>query len=482
MRKTKIICTIGPASQDPDTLEKMIRSGMDLARINTSHSEMEEVTGMVKMIREISEKCERDIAIMLDLQGPKIRIGKLAEDLELKYGQKVVLSIDFEKKSAGSSPVVIPVTYSKFIDDIEEGTTIFIDDGLIEFRVLKIAANGKDAECEVVTGGTLSSNKGINLPGVSVSVNSVTKRDIDFLKLGLELEVDFIAQSFVRTEEDVWKVRKVIDESGSTAKIIAKVEKHEAVGAFDEILEVSDAIMVARGDLGIEIDPAEVPAIQKRIIKRANITGKPVITATQMLNSMMENPRPTRAEVSDVANAILDGSDAVMLSGETAIGEYPVKSLQMMVRIIKETERTMDYEMIFRNNAIFRKKHQMPHTTITEAISYAACEVATILNASAIISSTESGNTARQVSKNRPKSIIIGTSPNIFVIRQLMLSWGVIPVKTVYSKNIDSMIQEDIMASRKAGFIKRGDRVVITAGVLVNKPGSTNLINVRKVE
>jgi pyruvate kinase len=482
MRKTKIICTIGPASQDEKILERLISSGMDLARINTSHSDKEEVEILVNRIRKAAKKSKRDVAIILDLQGPKIRVGQLEEELELKNGQKIILSTDPGRKGRKTDNLVIPVTYNRFIDDIKADTTIFIDDGLIECRVLRVRRKDKDAECKVITSGILSSHKGINLPGVSVSVNSVTRRDIEYLKLGLELEVDFIAQSFVRTKEDVEKVRKVIDAAGSTARIISKIEKHEAVDTFEKILEVSDAIMVARGDLGIEIEAEEVPAIQKRIIRRANLSGKPVITATQMLNSMIENPRPTRAEVSDVANAILDGSDAVMLSGETAIGKYAVKSLQMMVRIIKETEKTLDYELIAQNNALLRKKLNIPYNTITEAISFAACEVATILGADAIISSTESGNTARQVSKNRPKSLIIGTSPNKYVVRQLMLSWGVIPFKTVSSKNIDGMIEEDIKVSLKAGLIKKGDRVVITAGVMANKPGSTNLINVRNIE
>jgi len=482
MRKTKIICTIGPASQDDKTLEKLIMAGMDLARINTSHADKEEVKMLVGRIRRASKACGRDIAIILDLQGPKIRIGRLEKELELKNSQKLILSTaPGDKGSKEDSLPVIPVTYTRFIDDIKKDARIFIDDGLIECRVTKVSRKNRQAECRVITGGVLSSNKGINLPGVSVSADSVTRRDMEFLKLGLQLEADFIAQSFVRTKEDVEKIRKAIDRESSTARIISKIEKHEAVDTFEEILGVSDAIMVARGDLGIEIDAEEVPAIQKRIIRRSNLSGKPVITATQMLNSMIVSPRPTRAEVSDVANAILDGSDAVMLSGETAVGRYAVKAVQMMVRIIEETEKTLDYDLISQNSTLLRKKLGVPHNTITEAISYAACEVASILDAAAIISSTESGNTARQVSKNRPRSLIIGTSPNEYVVRQLMLSWGVVPLKTLSSKNIDSMIEEDIKISQKAGLVKKGDRVVITAGVMVNEPGSTNLINVREI-
>lgn len=483
LRRAKIICTIGPASSSDDMLEKMVRQGMDIARINTAHSEASEVSRLVKKIRKISHENNKNIAIILDLQGPKIRIGKLAEDIELKSGQDIIFTtLKAAKQTAGQGgPVVVEVTYTKFIDDIREGGTIFIDDGLIECKVKKIDKKAHTALCRIITGGILSSHKGINLPDVYVSVDSVTKKDIKFLRLGIELEVDFIAQSFVRSKKDIVRVKNEIEKSNSPIRVISKIEKHEAVSSFNSILEVSDAVMVARGDLGIEIEAEEVPPVQKNIIKRANLEGKPVITATQMLNSMIKNPRPTRAEVSDVANAIIDGSDAVMLSGETAIGKYPLKSLKMMVRIIKETEKTLDHDAILRNNAILRKKLGMPHNTITEAISFAACEIANILKVDAIISSTESGFTARQVSKNRPKSIIIGTSPNQWVVRQLTLSWGVVPLKTRSSKNIDSMIEEGIRAALDKNYISKKDTVVITAGVLVNKPGSTNLINVREI-
>ncbi len=483
MRKTKIICTIGPASEHEEILEKMILSGMDIVRINTSHSDKNEVITLVKRIRKISKRVGKNTAIILDLQGPKIRIGELSRNIFLKNGQNIIFYTD--KTNSGKKSgreLMIKVDYSRFINDIHKGATIFIDDGLIECKILKIDKENKNVLCRVITGGMLSSHKGINLPGVSVSIKSITEKDIEFLKLGLELKVDFIAQSFVRSKDDVEIIRKIIKKAGSPVKIISKIEKHEAVDAFEEILRVSDAIMVARGDLGIEINAELVPGVQKRIIKRSNLEGKPVITATQMLNSMIENPRPTRAEVSDVANAIIDGSDAVMLSGETAIGSYPLKSLKMMVQVIMETEKTLDYDLISHNNAILRKKLGIPHNTITEAISYAACEIAAILGADAIISSTESGFTARQVSKNRPESMIIGTSPNQYVVRQLMLSWGVVPLKTVSSKNIDNMIEEDIKVSMEMGYIQKGGRVIITAGVLINEPGSTNLINVREVK
>lgn len=483
MRKTKIICTIGPASKEENILRGLITGGMDIARINTSHCDSEEVMEIVEKIRRVSQEFKRNTAIILDLQGPKIRVSDLKNKIRLERKQKVIFTVanNYDYSHSGINNI-IKVTYDKFIEDIKKGSRIFIDDGLIECKVLDINIPKKSAVCEVITGGLLNSNKGINIPGVPISADSVTKKDLEFLNLGLKLEVDFIAQSFVRNSYDIEKIKRVISGKKSHAMVIAKIEKNEAVDNFDSILNSADAVMVARGDLGIEMDPEEIPHIQKRIIKKANMLGKPVITATQMLDSMMRNPRPTRAEVSDVANAIIDGSDSVMLSGETAVGKYPLESLKMMVKIINKTEASLDYDTILRNNTIMRKKLKIDRNTITEAISFASCEIANMLNAKAIISSTESGHTARQVSKNRPRSMIIGVSPNQRVVRQLMISWGVVPAKTKFTKNIDMMIDESINVSKKLKYINIGDRVVITAGVLVNKPGSTNLINVKEVE
>ncbi|MBU4313218.1 MAG: pyruvate kinase [Actinobacteria bacterium] len=483
MRKTKIICTIGPASKEENILRGLITGGMDIARINTSHCDSEEVMEIVEKIRRVSQEFKRNTAIILDLQGPKIRVSDLKNKIRLERKQKVIFTVanNYDYSHSGINNI-IKVTYDKFIEDIKKGSRIFIDDGLIECKVLDINIPKKSAVCEVITGGLLNSHKGINIPGVPISADSVTKKDLEFLNLGLKLEVDFIAQSFVRNSYDIEKIKRVISGKKSHAMVIAKIEKLEAVENFDSILNSADAVMVARGDLGIEMDPEEIPNIQKRIIKKANMLGKPVITATQMLDSMMRNPRPTRAEVSDVANAIIDGSDSVMLSGETAVGKYPLESLKMMVKIINKTEASLDYDTILRNNTIMRKKLKIDRNTITEAISFASCEIANMLNAKAIISSTESGHTARQVSKNRPRSMIIGASPNQRVVRQLMISWGVVPAKTKFTKNIDMMIDESINVSKKLKYINIGDRVVITAGVLVNKPGSTNLINVKEVE
>ncbi len=484
MRKTKIICTIGPASKKEDILKKLITGGMDIARINTSHSDANEVIEIVKKIRRISKKSRKNTAIMLDLQGPKIRISNLKNNINLLRKQKVIFTTANNDPGYSNLGNVIRVTYNKFIKDIRRGSHIFIDDGLIECKVLEVDLLKKCAVCEVVTGGLLSSNKGVNLPGVPISEDTVTKKDLEFLDLGIKLGVDFIAQSFIRSAADIEKIKRVLRSRKSNAMVIAKIEKHEAVENFDAILNSADAIMVARGDLGIEINEEEVPYIQKKIIKKANMAGRPVITATQMLDSMMRNPRPTRAEVSDVANAIIDGSDSVMLSGETAAGEYPLESLKMMVKIINKTETSLDYDAILRNNAILKKKLKIYHNTITEAISFASCEIANILNAKAIISSTESGYTARQVSRNRPRGMIIGASPNQWVVRQLMISWGVIPAKVKFAKNIDMMIDESINVSKKLNYISAGDKVVITAGVMTDKPGkgSTNFINVKEVK
>ena len=483
MRKTKIICTIGPASKDEKILKKMITGGMDIARINSSHSSPDEVIEIVRKIRKISQEFNKNTAIILDLQGSKIRVGKLEDKVKLCKKQKVIFTTkDDCNLNSGDNQNIIKVTYKKFIEEIKKGSSIFINDGLIECRVKEIDRLKKTAVCEVVTGGILESNKGINLPGITISADSITKKDMEFLELGLKLEVDFIAQSFVRNSGDVERIKKTIHDKKSHIMVIAKIEKHEAVNSFDDILNSADAIMVARGDLGIEVDPEDVPYLQKEIIKKSNGAGKPVVTATQMLDSMMRNPRPTRAEVSDVANAIIDGSDAVMLSGETAIGEYPLESLEMMVKIINKTEISLDYDLLLRNSNIRNKKLRVNHDTITGAISFASCEIARILNAKAIISSTESGHTARQVSKNKPKSIIIGASSNDWVIRQLMISRGVVPVKTKSARDIDMMINESVNVSKKLKYVSAGDRVVITAGVMLNKPGSTNLINVKEVE
>ena len=415
-----MICTVGPSSDTQDLLEALIMGGMDVARINTSHSSKADAEKRINSIRKIAKKYRSNTAVMLDLQGPKIRVENIDRDILLDEKQKVVLTGSAD--TAGliekyGTTQIISVDYKGFIKDLKSGCSVFIDDGLIEIKVMKVNDHLNAAEGRVVRGGMLGSRKGINLPGISVSLDSVTERDLDFLNFGINIGVDFIAQSFVRDSDDIKKVKDIINDNNSHIMVIAKIEKHEAVKNFDSILEHADGIMVARGDLGIELPEEDVPNIQKEIIRKSNIVGKPVITATQMLDSMIRNPRPTRAEVSDVANAIYDGSDAVMLSGETAAGKYPLESLKMIVRIINKTESTLNYK------EILSRKFTIQQNTITEAISFAACEIASVLNARAIITATQSGSTARQISKNRPASVIIGASPNDWVVKQLMMSW-----------------------------------------------------------
>lgn len=479
LKKTKIICTIGPSSKPHKILEKLILGGMDIARINTSYSTLEEITETINNIRSIASHHNKNTAILLDLQGPKIRVGQLEKVLKLKSGQKVIFTvkenIDDLEGLVDKNIDIVNVDYKNFLDDIKEESTIFLDDGLLECKILKIYKGKGYSEALVVRGGILKSHKGINLPGVSASIDSVTERDLEFLNFGIDAEVDFIAQSFVRQAEDVRQIKDIIRNKKSHIMVIAKIEKHEAVANFSSILRQADGIMIARGDLGVEIDQEDIPYIQKDIIKKTNLAGKPVITATQMLDSMIRNPRPTRAEVSDVANAILDGSDAVMLSGETAAGKFPIEAFEMMVKIINKTESTLDYQ------EIIQKKFEIRQNTITDAISFASCEIANELSSKAIITSTQSGNTARQVSKNKPRSIIIGASPHDWVIRQLMISWGVIPAKTDFTDNINKLIEEAINVTKENGYVNKGDTVVITGGVMINKPGSTNFINVKEI-
>ena len=479
LKKTKIICTIGPSSKPHKILERLILGGMDIARINTSYSTLEEITETINNIRSIASHHNKNTAILLDLQGPKIRVGQLEKVLKLKSGQKVIFTvkenIDDLEGLVDKNIDIVNVDYKNFLDDIKEESTIFLDDGLLECKILKIYKGKGYSEAMIVRGGILKSYKGINLPGVTASIDSVTERDLEFLNFGIDAEVDFIAQSFVRQAEDVRQIKDIIRNKKSHIMVIAKIEKHEAVANFSSILRQADGIMIARGDLGVEIDQEDIPYIQKDIIKKTNLAGKPVITATQMLDSMIRNPRPTRAEVSDVANAILDGSDAVMLSGETAAGKFPIEAFEMMVKIINKTESTLDYQ------EIIQKKFEIRQNTITDAISFASCEIANELSSKAIITSTQSGNTARQVSKNKPRSIIIGASPHDWVIRQLMISWGVIPAKTDFTDNINKLIEEAINVTKENGYVNKGDTVVITGGVMINKPGSTNFINVKEI-
>ncbi|MDQ0285959.1 pyruvate kinase [Desulfofundulus luciae] len=470
MRRTKIICTIGPACEQVETLMEMMRAGMNIARLNFSHGTHEEHARRIANIREAAGRVGKNIAILLDTKGPEIRLGYLEkEPVVLKAGQRVVLTTENIKGTAER----LPITYAGLPRDVAPGNTILIADGLIELRV--ICSNGHEVECEVVHGGELTSQKGVNLPGVPVNLPAITEQDIRDIKFGIEQELDFIAASFIRKASDVLAIRRILEEHGADMDIIAKIESREGVENLDEIIKVADGIMVARGDLGVGLPVEEVPLIQKSIIEKCNLAGKPVITATQMLESMIHNPRPTRAEASDVANAILDGTDAIMLSGETAAGHYPVEAVKTMARIASRVERALPY------GEILQRRGRALARTVTDAISHATCTTAQDLGAAAIITSTETGYTAKMVSKYRPRAPIIAVTPAARVLRKLALVWGVQPLLVGRTRDTDSMIASAIEASLAADLIKPGDLVVITAGVPVGVHGTTNLLKVHTV-
>lgn len=471
MRKTKIVCTIGPSSESLPALKQLISAGMNVARLNFSHGDFEEHGNRIRNIRQACQELGQTVAILLDTKGPEIRTGKLKEDsYELVQDETIVLTTE---EALGDNKRV-SVTYKDLPRDVHVGSTILIDDGLIGLTVTDI--RGSDIECRIVNGGTIKSKKGVNVPGVRISLPGITEKDANDIIFGIQQGVDFIAASFVRKASDVLEIRQLLEEhNASHIQIISKIENQEGVQNLDEILEVSDGLMVARGDLGVEIPAEEVPLVQKRMIKKCNYVGKPVITATQMLDSMQRNPRPTRAEASDVANAIFDGTDAIMLSGETAAGKYPVESVQTMSRIAVRAESALEYR------EIFIRQSTAQQTTITEAISQSVANSALDLDAKAIITPTESGYTARMVSKYRPKSPVIAVTRSEQVMRRLCLVWGVLPIKGEEARNTDEMFQLAVDDSIKAGHIRLGDLVIITAGVPVGRSGTTNLMKVHHV-
>lgn len=471
MRKTKIVCTIGPASESLENLKKLIHAGMNVCRLNFSHGDFEEHGSRIKNIRQAVKETGKNVAILLDTKGPEIRTGKLKEEpIELVQDETLVLTTE---EILGDKNR-ISITYKDLPRDVQAGSTILIDDGLIGLTVTAI--QGNDIVTRIVNGGTIKSKKGVNVPGVKISLPGITEKDANDIVFGIEQGVDFIAASFVRKASDVLEIRELLEKHNANhIQIISKIENQEGVDNLDEILEVSDGLMVARGDLGVEIPAEEVPLVQKTMIKKCNRAGKPVITATQMLDSMQRNPRPTRAEASDVANAIFDGTDAIMLSGETAAGKYPLESVQTMSRIAERAESALEYR------EIFLKQSQSQQVSVTEAISQAVANSALDLDAKAIVTSTESGYTARMVSKYRPKAPIIAVTPNEQVIRRLALIWGVIPVLGQEAGNTDELIEQAIDSSVQAGYVNLGDLVVITAGVPVGRSGTTNLIKVHHV-
>lgn len=473
MRKTKIICTIGPASEQEDKLKELMLAGMNVARFNFSHGTHKEQLIKYNRVLKVRKELGLPVATLLDTKGPEIRLKDFESGkVELKAGQTFVLTTD---EVMGTSERA-SITYKNLKDDIKEGMTILIDDGLIEMVVDKI--EGTDISCSVINGGYVSNHKGVNVPGAILSMPYISQLDREDIIFGAEHGFDFLAASFARTKEDILQVRQIIEERGSKMKIIAKIENMQGISNLEEILEVSDGIMVARGDMGVEVPMEEVPILQKKMIKMAVAKGKHVITATQMLESMIKNPRPTRAEVTDIANAIYDGTTAIMLSGESAAGLYPIEAVRTMARIAERAEKDIDY----RGRLQKRQAESGQAHDITTAISYATCTVAMDLKAAAIITVTMSGFTANMISRYKPECRIIGCTMDEKVFRQENLLWGVTPLMIKMEHTTDALFEEAVFKSKQAGLVKSGDTVVITAGVPLGIQGKTDMIHVVEVE
>lgn len=472
MRKTKIICTIGPASESEEKLKELMLAGMNVARFNFSHGTHKEQLVKFNRVLHARKELGLPVATLLDTKGPEIRLRDFeGGKVELKEGQLFTLTTDEVMGTAERATI----TYKNLKNDIDVGTTILIDDGLIEMNVEKI--EGADIVCRVVNGGFVSNHKGVNVPGAVLSMPYISQADYDDIIFGIEHGFDFIAASFARTKEDILAVRKILDERGSKMKIIAKIENMQGINNLEEILQVSDGIMVARGDMGVEVAMEEVPILQKKMIKMAVAQGKHVITATQMLESMIKNPRPTRAEATDIANAIYDGTTAIMLSGESAAGLYPVEAVKTMAKIAERAEQDIDYRS--RMQRMQSGSAQMHD--ITTAISYATCSVAMDLGAAAIITVTMSGFTADMIARYKPGCPVIGCTLDEKVCRQLNLLWGVSPIMIKKEQTTDALFEEAVFKSKQAGLVKTGDTVVITAGVPLGVAGKTDMIHVVEV-
>ncbi|MFA5527180.1 MAG: pyruvate kinase [Peptostreptococcales bacterium] len=468
LKRTKIVCTIGPACEDKDTIRKMIESGMNVARLNFSHGNHEEHKKRIDIIREVSGELGVYIAILLDTKGPEIRTKKFDKDeIYLKEGETFTITT----RDIVGSDEISSVTYEGLADDVSVGDRILVDDGLICLEVENI--EGTEIVCQVKNSGTIKNNKGINIPGVAINLPSITDKDKEDILFAIKNNVDFIAVSFVRKRQDIMEIKRILEENNTNdIDIIAKIENQEGVDNLLEIIQISEGVMVARGDLGVEIPPEEIPLIQKRIIRECNSVGKPVITATQMLDSMMRNPRPTRAEVTDVASAIFDGTDAIMLSGETAAGKYPVESVITMATIAKKTEASLDYQKIL------KQKSREKNTTITDAISQATYRSAEDLGAKSIFAATSSGYTAKMISKFRPIVPIVATTSSEKVARKMALVWGITPMVIDNLKDISDIFEDSKKKALEEGFIEYGDLIVLTAGVPVGISGSTNMLRV----
>lgn len=473
MRKTKIICTIGPATDDRDVLRRMIENGMNVARFNFSHGDYDTHQKRFEEVCEIRQELGMPVATLLDTKGPEIRLGDFEnkDGVMIKSGDAFVLTTE---ECLGTNKKCY-VNYEGLPKDVHPGSTILINDGIISLKVNKVI--DKEIFCTVVDGGILSDHKGVNVPDVNLNMPYLSKKDMDDLSFGKKMDFDFIAASFCRSATDITIMRNYMQAIGwKTAKIIAKIENRQGLENIDEIIDVADGIMVARGDLGVEVPFEEIPSIQKMIIEKVFKAGKIVVTATQMLESMIENPRPTRAEITDVANAIYDGTSAIMLSGESAVGKHPVEAVETMDRIAKTTEADINY--IKRFNYFFERPS---NNDVTSAISHATVTTAHDLNAVAIVTVTKSGTTARMISKFRPKTLIVGATTDERVYRQLVLSWGVMPVMCDTKDNTDELFDHAVEVSKNAGVLKQGDIAVITAGIPLGISGTTNMLKVHEV-
>lgn len=471
MKKTKLICTIGPSSEDREILKGMMLAGMNAARLNFSHGTQEEHKRKIDLIKELRKELGLPISIILDTKGPEIRTGKFREkEVELVEGQKFTITT----ADVLGTNEICSISYQGLIDDVKPGDQLLIDDGLVGLTIDEIRDG--NMICTVNNGGIIKDYKSINVPGVKVKLPAITDKDKDDIDFGIREGIDFIAASFARKASDILEMRELLKDKGAGhIKIISKIENKEGVDNIGEIVQVSDGIMVARGDLGVEIPAEQVPLIQKKIIKRCNMEGKFVITATQMLDSMMRNPRPTRAEVTDVANAIFDGTDVIMLSGETASGKYPLESVQKMVDIAVTTEESLDY------GQILNEKHPVKDSSVTNAIGYATCTSAYGLKAKAILTPTASGYTAQVVSKFRPKAPILACTSSERVARSLSLIWGVTPLLYEYVNSEMGIFNAAIEVGLKEGFLTEGDLIVITAGAPVGVGGTTNMLRIHNI-
>ncbi len=469
MRKTKIVCTLGPSTDDRDTLIKLVKAGMNVARLNFSHGTHEEHKVRVEMVKEVRKELGVPLAIMIDTKGPDVRVGRFEGNyVELRSGDTFTLTT----QACIGTAKMASVTYENFCCKLSPGAVVMLDDGMIKLVVEECDA--MEAVCRVMNSGIISNNKSVNTPGIKLDIPYMREKDIEDIKFAIDNDFDYIAASFVRNADDVWQIKKILKENGADfIKIISKIENSEGIDNIEDILEISDSIMIARGDMGVELPLEDLPAIQKTLIKKSLSAGKKAITATQMLESMIKSPRPTRAEVNDVANAIYDGTSAIMLSGETSVGQFPVETVETMARIAEVTESQIDYEKRF--NSIDWAGHK---SHITDAISHAVCSIANTLDTKSIFALTEGGETACMVSRYRPSCGLVAFTPHEKVYHQLSLSWGCSPLVLEEMDNLDMLLDAAMRLAERKGYVSNGDRIVFTCGVPLGRTGYTNMVRV----